>query len=414
MTSMNIIKTHLLGFPLGNWLSLVLGILLSVAPAHAENLLYWSTISASTPRTEGSIHRGYQDGSGSRPGVNNALYNKETDPCGIAIDPVQGKIYWGEVANGGVRVANLDGSGEATTLFDDGKVCGIAIDPVERKIYWAKPENDLIRVANMDGSGSIRTLYTEPVGSTPTGLVIDPEHEKIYWTNRRANQVRSANLYGGDVAETLFSNEMGAVGIALDKASGNLYWANFFAGQIRVGSASGGVASTLFSGESPAGIAVDAALQRIYWGNFLTGEVRVGNLNGMLRPVTLIATHNRASFPVLLQKPIGLEPPLLSYTSAEETPHRKILKCSGGLFAADNIQAFLYRSPSQTIYTWFHNGRELSGSLKNTIAISAPGLYACAMTGMNVAGVANMLSQSVMIEPSVLAPEPAPIAAPQD
>ena len=78
-------------------------------------------------------------------------------------------VYWSNVGGNAIRVANLDGSGSAATLFAGETFPeGVAIDPSTGKIYWAT--NTSIRVANLDGSGAA-TLFSGESG--PYGIQID-------------------------------------------------------------------------------------------------------------------------------------------------------------------------------------------------------------------------------------------------
>ena len=186
--------------------------------------IYWGTES-------GAVRFANVDGS-----AGTTLFAGEGAPCGVALDPAAGKIYWTNFNSGEVRAANLDGSGTASTLFADGRLCGIAVDHAAGKIYWANFDASTIRVANLDGTGVAATLFAEPPGSGPSGLVIDRAAGKIYWTNQFTNQVRTANLDGSGTASTLFSGADAGdspVGLA-DPAAAKVCWAALGSGQIRV------------------------------------------------------------------------------------------------------------------------------------------------------------------------------------
>ena len=65
-------------------------------------------------------------------------------PCGAgallvpATASAADSIYWGNEDSGTIRFGNLDGTGTAATLFGgEGAPCGVAIDPAAGKIYWA-------------------------------------------------------------------------------------------------------------------------------------------------------------------------------------------------------------------------------------------------------------------------------------
>ena len=128
--------------------------------------------------------------------------------------------YWAS-ESGFVGVGSLDGSGTASTLANatsESGPCGVAIDPAENKIYWGNYFTGAIRVANLDGTGSASTLFGSEAG--PSGVAIDPAANKIYWTNQiGATGVRVGNLDGTGTASTLFGGEANPIGVAIDPAA---------------------------------------------------------------------------------------------------------------------------------------------------------------------------------------------------
>jgi uncharacterized repeat protein (TIGR01451 family) len=89
----------------------------------------------------------------------------------VAIDAAGGKIYWANTTSNTIRVANLDGSGAAATLFTEApgsSPVGLAIDPDAGRVYWANSGAPAIRVGNLDGTGTAATEFTEAAGSAPT------------------------------------------------------------------------------------------------------------------------------------------------------------------------------------------------------------------------------------------------------
>ena len=174
---------------------MALGVLLP-ATASADDSIYWS-------REDGSNSIRYGPLTGSNGGATPAetLFDDGGAPCGIALNPAAGKIYWANWNTGEIRVANLDGTGSASTLFaEPGNLCGVAVDPAAGKIYWANFSTNAIRVGNLNGTGTASTLFTEPGGSAPSGVAIDPANNKIYWTNQFSDEVRVGNLDGSGIA----------------------------------------------------------------------------------------------------------------------------------------------------------------------------------------------------------------------
>ena len=87
--------------------------------SHAADLVVWGI----EAQSGAAVRAANLDGSG----IPSDLVPNEGAPCGVAIDPAAGKIYWTDFAfgGGGVRVANLDGK-IATHSGDSRWVSGAA------------------------------------------------------------------------------------------------------------------------------------------------------------------------------------------------------------------------------------------------------------------------------------------------
>ena len=81
--------------------------------------------------------------------------------AGSRLNPAAGKIYWANWNSGEIRVANLDGTGTASTLFaaPGNNLCGVAVDPAAGKIYWANFSTNEIRVGNLNGTGAVDPVH---------------------------------------------------------------------------------------------------------------------------------------------------------------------------------------------------------------------------------------------------------------
>ena len=355
--------------------------------ANADDRLYWGT-----EAEVGAIRAASLDGSGAPSDV----FGGEGGPCGIAIDPAAGKIYWANFQSDGIRVANLDGSGTAATLYaDEGSLCGVALDVAAGNIYWANFSDDAIRVASLDGSGAPSTLYQEAPGAGPSGVAIDPAAGTIYWTNQFSDEVRVGSLDGSAAAATLVSGEDNPLGVAIDRRAGKIYWAQLGVccsptGSIRAANLDGTGVATLFSGEiAPAGVAIDPDTQQIYWANFGTGEIRLGNLDGTGSAATLYGDENKPLFPVLLKAPVSTVAPNISGGAKVG----RTLTCQAGGWAPDLSGAFLFRAPRTFAYQWIQDGADVPGAEQATFVPAEAGSYSCRVSASNRAGSTSRTSQ---------------------
>jgi len=121
------------------------------------------------------------------------------------------RIYWTDPMGSNVpapnvdviRSANADGTGIQTLVTGLDEPRGIALDPVNRKLYWAEPGSLAIRRTNLNGSGPIESLV--PAMDGVSSIALDVQAGKMYWTDAANNHnvnpglVRRANLDGSAV-----------------------------------------------------------------------------------------------------------------------------------------------------------------------------------------------------------------------
>lgn len=135
-----------------------------------------------TDYAENRIRRFNLDGSGGQ-----TLISGLNGPVGIALDLPDGKMFWGDYGGNSIYEANLDGSGKKLVLANLAGPDGLALDLAAGKMYWTDygtpgVANGDIRVANLDGSnpqilvrglnGPITLdLVPEPSGLLTLGIV---------------------------------------------------------------------------------------------------------------------------------------------------------------------------------------------------------------------------------------------------
>ena len=121
-------------------------------------------------------------------------------PQSIALDVPGDKMYWTAqeasfFSDGGViQRADLNGGNAETLLTGLNDSEGIALDLVEGKMYWVHRRTEILR-ANLDGS-RLESL----VSSRAEALVLDVVSGKMYWTNKQGGSIHRADLDGENVA----------------------------------------------------------------------------------------------------------------------------------------------------------------------------------------------------------------------
>jgi len=155
---------------------------------------------------------------------------------GVALDLKHGRLYWTStdlILGPRIYSSNLDGTGMSVminfyALHDSSTTPrGIAVDTVDGKVYWTSDATGTIQRSNTDGT----TIETVTSGLTnPVGIALDMIQNRIYWTecNNPAGTIKRGDLIGGGSGVTnitaLVSNASSPYAIALDKTFGKVYW----------------------------------------------------------------------------------------------------------------------------------------------------------------------------------------------
>jgi len=199
----------------------LLGILSYLASSALAAQIFWTDPQGSSvPGTNNDFLRTANgDGTGLQ-----TLISGIEEPRGMAIDPLNAKIYWTEPGAPAIQRADLDGMNIEDVISTQDGAAGIALDPVGGKMYWTDVDgaltNGLIRRADLDGTNA-ETLLSFGA-SHPVGIAVDPLNAKIYWTDLVADKIQSADLDGSDVQDVVTGVDE-ANGIAVDPVGGKLY-----------------------------------------------------------------------------------------------------------------------------------------------------------------------------------------------
>ena len=144
-------------------------------------------------------------------------------PDGIALDLTNRKMYL--IGRSKIQRANLDGTGiedlvtTGLSLADD-----MALDIVNGKMYWTNRGMGKIQRANLDG---INVEDLVPGLRNPSGIALDVAGNKMYWTDESMGKVQRANLDGTNVEDLITTGLRNTEDIELDLASGKMYWTDF-------------------------------------------------------------------------------------------------------------------------------------------------------------------------------------------
>ena len=202
---------------------------------------------------------------------------------GIALDMIDGRVYWTGVQPQGTYRANLDGT-DMELLFG-AALNNIALDLVAGKIYWTESDAFYkICRANLDGT-DVEDLITTEILRRPNGIALDLAGGKIYWgegveSQEEKGKIRRANLDGSGI-ENLIEVGWNTFGLELDLGEGKMYWTNNNEGKVWRANLDGTEKELLISGLSnPLGLALDLTKGKLYCAEHHAGKIKRANLDG--------------------------------------------------------------------------------------------------------------------------------------
>lgn len=366
--------------------------LMATSSVWADNSIYWSN------EGDGDIRVGNLAGFSSGPASTVPNLGSEAGPCGIAIDPAAGKIYWTTFNGDQVKRADLDGTDiEVLFTIPGESLCGVALDPVQNIVYWGNFSADKISSGNADGftvDPTVTDVFTGQDGVS--GLAIDLAANRLYWTNQFGGQVRGGDLTSL-VVDDLQTGQNNPLGVALDAANNIIYWASLGGGAVRSApNVVNGAITDLYTLEGgPSGIALDIAQGNIYWTNISGNQVRVGSPLGSgsvpaasLYGPPVSAAEPQAILPAILKIPLGTQIPVIYGT----TQVGQQLSCALSEWAPNLESALLFQAPQFFTWQWRLNGNIIPGATFQIFTPTSPGSYTCEAIATNFAGSASQLS----------------------
>ena len=179
-----------------------------------NNQVFW------TNRVDGTVHRGSMDGTIPEETIINSL----ALPEGIAY--FNGKIYISDVQvppiGENIYVANANGT-NLEVYVPGSWGYGLAVDPVNERLYFGDQgvyddpnDNRLRSVSLSDNTDIITVSEIEPIGSNGSrtyGIFVKTDENKVYWSDRNSQKIKRSNLDGSDV-EVLVVSEGSPRGLA--------------------------------------------------------------------------------------------------------------------------------------------------------------------------------------------------------
>lgn len=105
----------------------------------------------------------------------------ETNIVAVDFDPVDGFIYWTDLAHGISRIS-IDGHYKETIVIDEvEQPDGIAVDHQGRNLFWTDNITKRIEVIRLDGKH--RKLLISHDLEEPRDITLDMKNGYIYWSD---------------------------------------------------------------------------------------------------------------------------------------------------------------------------------------------------------------------------------------
>ena len=236
-------------------------------------------------------------------------------PRSLALDVLEGKIYWTDQSSRWIWRANLDGSdSEAVVTARLIRPVAIALDLGRGRIYWTDAGSNKIQRADLDGS-NVESLVSVGLHS-PEGLTLDVDAGKVYWSDYGTNKIQRANLDGSNVEDLIATGLRIPGELALDAGAGKIYWTDYGTDKIQRANLDGSnVEDLVTTGLRIAkGLALDVAGGRVYWTDSGTGKIQRAGLDGS-NAETLLTRSTDSPTGLALANPFAsLSPNLASVT----------------------------------------------------------------------------------------------------
>lgn len=238
-------------------------IAMATQSASPGQLIYWTNNSGD------AIERSELDGS------NGTTVLQTERPKAIALDAQTRTLFWGDASGTARRIRSLSlvtlSEQEVITGLDNPE--GIAIDPVNDKLYWTDSGTGKVQRANLDGTNIEDLVATGPL--QPQGITLDLDSGKMYWADLAA--IHRANLDGTGV-EDLITPSSGVRGLAINRSESKLYWIDAVDNVVRRANFDGTLVEVVVGGlASPEDVEIDANEEKVYWAD---GFIRRANLDG--------------------------------------------------------------------------------------------------------------------------------------
>jgi low-density lipoprotein receptor-related protein 1 (alpha-2-macroglobulin receptor) len=190
--------------------------------------IFWTDV------VDDKIYRGTLIGGNSITDIQAIIENGLSTAEGLAVDWIGENLYWVESKLDQIEVAKLDGR-HRRTLIADGIASprAIAVDPLEGLLFWTDWDKNTPRIESCDMSGDPATrkvvfdVNSYKNGAWPNGLTLDYGAKRLYWIDARADSIHSAAYDGTDHREILRGSDYLSHPFAITLFESYIYWTDW-------------------------------------------------------------------------------------------------------------------------------------------------------------------------------------------
>lgn len=238
--------------PIATGLNRPIGIAVDEINGH----LYWAEDGVGLERPS-RIVRARLDGTGQE-----VLFDELTDGFTnaqmLALDLANGHVYWTDFMLGVLR-GNLDGTGLTVLSGLGSRYTALALDLVNQHIYYGDPmQNGVLFRCDLSGANQLELARDIAQADFRfNSIAVDAANGFIYYTDTGTHEIKRMDLNGANQAPLLQDSGLAPLGIAL-RPDGTLFWvgAGQRLGTAKVDGSSAVDLSVVGIGSTPFGIAV--------------------------------------------------------------------------------------------------------------------------------------------------------------
>lgn len=216
----------------------------------------------------------------SNPGYPIHLHARQS-AIGLAIDCVDGRVYWSDYVNRVIRSSNYKGKDVRDIVNKNmSSPEGVTIDWINRVLYWTDSGKHTIESINLDGTE--RKLVISKGLIEPRGLTVHPHIRKIFWSdwNRIEPKIEWSDLDGSRRSVLVQSPKIQLPNsVDIDWNRNELCWADAGTKTIDCLEIDTQISRTVVTNCTyPFGLAVTS--DRYYWTDWITGKIGSADKRG--------------------------------------------------------------------------------------------------------------------------------------